>query len=201
MDCPSELDPVYQSDFLVWTPTAPATVMADFEPQLPGWKEAALRRLRYDASTKVLLAFQSPFWERNFGNRNGGYVLTDLPVQTIYYPSTKTAKYGTLGPPQKWNYCMYMLLLCTSTGRAVLLASYSHGLGGGRLGALSDAQVIDECLEAVARAHNVELKYVQMEFLHGRVKKWAGDPLSMGGVPVSSQHHVRDYYNSRHSVL
>ena len=44
----------------------------------------------------------------------------------------------------------------------------------------------------MARAHNVELKYVRMEFVQGKVKRWGEDPLAMGGVPYAGPKQVRN---------
>jgi hypothetical protein len=39
----------------------------------------------YTSATKVLLAFETPFWERE-NSRKGGATFTDLAIKQVYYP-------------------------------------------------------------------------------------------------------------------
>ena len=48
-------------------------------------KTHALRTTPYSSSTKVILAFETPFWDKDNNNKVGGSTLTDLPVKQIYY--------------------------------------------------------------------------------------------------------------------
>ena len=78
---------------------------------------------------KVLLAFSKPFWESDPTHRTGSHVFTDLPVQSIYYPSVKYA----------------------TGNKAVLLASYTWGGPARRQTSLPDEMLVDECLKVVAK--------------------------------------------------
>ncbi len=92
--CPAALDPEYHGNYMIWTPTAGGTLSAEFEPLLPVEKNSALRTVYYETSVKVILAFQTPFWEKDHSERRGGHVFTDLPLQSLYYPSQKLGKNG-----------------------------------------------------------------------------------------------------------
>ncbi len=48
------------------------------------------------ALLQVLLAFEEAFWEKDKQKRTGSHVITDLPVQSIYYPSVRMAT-GSIG--------------------------------------------------------------------------------------------------------
>lgn len=50
-------------------------------------KRLAYRTVSYLSATKVLLAFETPFWERENMNIKGGATFTDLNVKQIYYPT------------------------------------------------------------------------------------------------------------------
>jgi len=45
-----------------------------------------MRTAGYMAATKVILAFETPFWEREQGQLKGGATFTDLSIKQIYYP-------------------------------------------------------------------------------------------------------------------
>ncbi len=77
----------------------------------------------------MLLAFSKPFWESDPTHRTGSHVFTDLPVQSIYYPSVKYA----------------------TGNKAVLLASYTWGGPARRQTSLPDEMLVDECLKVVAK--------------------------------------------------
>jgi monoamine oxidase len=71
--------------------TVPATVASsiDFKPKLSTKKWYALRTAAYSAATKVLMVFETPFWERENEGKKGGSILTDLNVRQIYYPQVQ----------------------------------------------------------------------------------------------------------------
>ena len=95
-DCPVQLTPTYNADFVINTATAPATLGIDFRPLLSVDKDVALRTTYYESSSKVLLAFRSSFWEKD-GRPKGGSVVTDMPMQVLYYPSVKLSNTGEAG--------------------------------------------------------------------------------------------------------
>ena len=86
--------PHFKADFVILTATAPATLAIDFEPILSQNKMNALRKAHYETSSKVVLAFRTPFWEKSEGAWSGGSVVTDLPLQSLYYPSVNMSDSG-----------------------------------------------------------------------------------------------------------
>ena len=65
-------------------PAGPS-LSVNFKPKLSVQKTHALRTTPYSSSTKVILAFETPFWDKDNNNKVGGSTLTDLPVKQIYY--------------------------------------------------------------------------------------------------------------------
>ena len=58
-----------------------------FSPPLNPIKRFAMRTAGYTSATKVILAFETPFWETTTGKtRRGGATFTDLAIKQIYYP-------------------------------------------------------------------------------------------------------------------
>ena len=62
--------------------------VVDFSPLLSARKRYALRTAGYTSATKVVLAFETPFWETaTVGKRSkGGATFTDLAIKQVYYP-------------------------------------------------------------------------------------------------------------------
>lgn len=57
-----------------------------FSPPLSTEKRLALRTIAYFSATKVLLVFETPFWERDNNGIKGGATYTDLNIKQIFYP-------------------------------------------------------------------------------------------------------------------
>ena len=62
----------------------------EYTPKLSLQKTHALRTTPYSSSTKVVLAFEKPFWAEQNSHKVGGATLTDLPVKQIYYEMNKS---------------------------------------------------------------------------------------------------------------
>lgn len=95
VNCPTQLEPHYSADYVINTATPPATLGIEFNPLLSQDKKLALRTVNYESSSKVLLAFEKAFWEEgSLKDRKGGNVVTDMPMQVLYYPSVKMSTSG-----------------------------------------------------------------------------------------------------------
>eukprot|EP00094_Tigriopus_californicus_P013497 TCALIF_13055-PA protein Name:"Similar to L-amino-acid oxidase (Siganus canaliculatus)" AED:0.03 eAED:0.03 QI:30/0.85/0.75/1/1/1/8/23/553 len=121
---------LYFADAVILTTSPTVTTTIQFKPPLPRQKAAALRRTNSQLSTKVVLVFHSPFWERQ--------------------------------------------------GVGVLLASYTWGTDSLKLIGMSDDDVIEKCLEALAQIHHQDLTFIKEQFLRGVVKHWSLDPFTLG---------------------
>ena len=72
---------MFNGDYVIITTSAPTSASIQFEPELSIMKRMALRTVSYTASTKVLMVFGSPFWQREHGKAKGGSTLTDLHIK------------------------------------------------------------------------------------------------------------------------
>ena len=134
--------------------TLPLPVLRHIEvlqPFSPG-KQRAIRELHYDASTKVFAQCGRRFWEED-EDIVGGRTVTDLPMRTLYYPD-----HGK------------------STGRGVLLASYTWGEDAQRWSALPAEERIVRAVEQVTQIH----PQMRDEFEVGASKAWQDDPYAGG---------------------
>ena len=74
-----------EADAVIMAIPAGPSLSVNFKPKLSVQKTHALRTTPYSSSTKVILAFETPFWDKDNNNKVGGSTLTDLPVKQIYY--------------------------------------------------------------------------------------------------------------------
>lgn len=118
--------PVYNGDYVLVTAPASVASSIDFDPPMSTQKRRALRTAAYSSATKVLMAFDTPFWERE-NKYKGGSTLTDLHVRQIYYPQAGMNPNSTLH---------------------LIVASYTWGRDSGRFNGMSHDHIIRECLQA-----------------------------------------------------
>ncbi len=87
-------------------------------------------------------------------------------------------------------------------GLGVLLASYAKGASSAELSALSDDDLVEECLQQVARIHRLDYRHVRREFVGAAVKHWIKDPWAMGAFVLAKPYEVifNLSYHQSHSV-
>jgi monoamine oxidase len=141
-----------EADYAVMTVPFPVLRHVEVLTPFSRAKQRAIRQLHYDASAKVFLQFRRRFWESDDGITGGGSV-TDLAVRNVYYPD-----HGR------------------STGRGVMLASYTWGEDAQRWGSLSPDDRIIQALEDVSRIH----PQAPEEFEVGASKMWHDDEYAGG---------------------
>jgi monoamine oxidase len=117
-------------------------------------KLKAIRALKYDKATKVMLEFRSRFWESRDGIL-GGCSVTDLPIRFVYYPN------HTTGDP----------------GPAVMTASYTWCEDSARWDSMPERDRIRCAMRDLAVLHG---DVVYEEFRHGISHSWLLDPHSCG---------------------
>ncbi|HEV7760232.1 MAG TPA: flavin monoamine oxidase family protein [Acidimicrobiales bacterium] len=141
-------------DFAICTLPFPVLSNIEMVPTLSREKRQAIRELRYNASTKILLQVRSRFWEAEPYGIVGGTSGTDLPIRRIVYPSTSDP----------------------ATRRGVLLGSYTWGQDALRWGSLSEEDRINQALEDVSKIH----PEIYDQFEVGASHAWFSDPYAGG---------------------
>jgi monoamine oxidase len=139
-------------DFAVLTiPFSTMRFVDVVKPFSPG-KQMAIRQLHYDNAVKVFLQCRRRFWEEDEG-LFGGYTITDLPIQQIYYPD-----HGR------------------ETKQGVLIGCYAYGEEANRWASLPAEDRILQTLKYVAQIH----PQVTKEFEVGYSKVWGDDKFAGG---------------------
>jgi monoamine oxidase len=149
-----------EADFLLCTVPLPVLARLRIHPPLTAAKQACIRQVSYDSSTKVLLLTAQRFWEHHEGIFGGGTV-TDLPTGFTYYPSDNAeAKDKEV-----------------SRSPAVMLASYTWGQQARRLGMLSSTAANDEVKRYISNFH----PQVQQNGMIKESVKWCWDTFHLSG--------------------
>ena len=169
MDCSSDYSDT-SGDAVLITTTASVATTIEFSPPLSQNKTAAMRKVHYSSSTKVILVFHEPFWENT--ENVGGNTITDLPLKVMYYPN-KASKSGV----------------------GVLLASYTWGTDSLRFTGMSDEAVIEESLLGVAKIHNRPYSFVKELYMSGHVKRWTADENTLGAFLALKPYQTMAYQN------
>lgn len=73
------------------------------------------------------------------------------------------------------------------------MASYTWGTDSLKLIGMSNDDVIQKCLEALAQIHQRELSFIKEQFLRGVVKHWSLDPFTLGAFAQFAPYEVRSF--------
>ncbi|XP_036598567.1 L-amino-acid oxidase-like [Trichosurus vulpecula] len=159
---------IITGDFAIISSSAKATRLIKFEPPLSQAKQDALRSIHYTSDTKVVLACQERFWERD--GIKGGVSITDLPTRFIYYPSHNFT--GNLG---------------------VLLASYTADDDSAFFLGMKHENVVDMVLGDLATIHQRPKEELQRLCQTSMVKHWSLDPFTLGAYAEFTPYQFVDY--------
>ncbi|GLQ88625.1 flavin monoamine oxidase family protein [Dyella flagellata] len=133
--------------------TIPLSILAQIPMNVSTAMADAIGAVPYAASVKVGLQFKRRFWEEDEGIY-GGITLTDLPINTIAYPSCD------LNRP----------------GKGVLLGAYLYGLDAYQFTAMNPDERVRRVVEYGSQIHS---QYRQ-EFENGIAVAWHRAPFTLG---------------------
>jgi glycine/D-amino acid oxidase-like deaminating enzyme len=144
-------------DTVVVATTATIAQLIDFEPRIDFLqKYVAMRQVRYQCATKILLTFNVSWWYTQ-ENITGGVLRTDLLLRSIFYPSTNSSQ----------------------TDGGTILASYTSSQDSMIWQSFSEADAIKLALKLLIRIHQSSPN-IRDYFQGGKVKHWCKDPYVLG---------------------
>ncbi|WP_035187298.1 flavin monoamine oxidase family protein [Alteribacter aurantiacus] len=146
---------VYFGDVVVCTLPFSVLRLVDIWPHdsLSFAKQRAIRELVYVQATKVGIEFKRKFWEDDA--LYGGSLITDLPLQFMYYPS------HNINVP----------------GPGILKACYAWGENANLWDAMEEEERVDRALSYVAHIHGEKVKKLATG---GVSVSWGSNPFSAG---------------------
>lgn len=144
-------------DTIVVATPPTVTKFFDFEPQIDfNEKYLALRQVSYICNTKIFLFFNESWWYTQ-ENIQGGASTTDLPIRSIYYPSTSG----------------------NHTDGGTVLAAFAFFQDSVVWQSLSELDAIELTLQQLIRIHP-NSSNMRNFFQGGKVKHWCLDPYARG---------------------
>ena len=133
--------------------TIPLSILSQIPINVSAPMAEAIGAVPYAASVKIGLQFKRRFWEEDEGIY-GGITVTNLPINTISYPSTGF----------------------NSKGKGVLLGGYAYGLDAYQLTAMTPEARVRKAVEYGSQIHP---QYAQ-EFDNGVAVAWHRSPFTLG---------------------
>ncbi len=144
----------------------------EIKPYFNDMKMQAILEYNYIDAQKTLFLCNRRFWERNtdYGKIIGGISFTDLPIQSIIYPSDH-------------NQCAFDAVNpCSSEEPGVLVASYGTGQSAVRLGGLKDPRRYALIRQNVEEVHGLPRGFLNTLVLRSQTVHWYAEPNFLGAL-------------------
>lgn len=141
----------------------------DIRPQFSPLKMQAIREVTYSPAQKTLFRCNKRFWEEQGIIGGGSY--TDLPVNTIWYPSSS---------PTIHNHGSTAVSKVNPAGEGVITASYSFNLDAVRLGNLPENARMEKIKRDVEEVHGFIPGKLNAIVRESVTQFWDRDPLFRG---------------------
>jgi monoamine oxidase len=152
--------------------TLPYSVLRTIEvkPYFSNMKMQAIFELNYIDAMKSLFLCNRRFWEENanYGNILGGISFTDLPIQSIIYPSDH-------------NFCQNTFD-CSPEEPGVLTASYNLEQNSIRLGGMEYNARYEVVKQNVEEVHGLPRGFLNSYIERHRTVHWNDEPLYRGAL-------------------
>ncbi|MDF2540356.1 MAG: amine oxidase [Herbinix sp.] len=157
----------------------------EINPNFSVRKMQAILEYNYLDAQKTLFLCNHRFWEMNadYGRMNGGISFTDLPIQSIIYPSDHVV----CSSPET----------CSPELPGVLNASYNLNLNAVRVGNLNEARRIELVKRNVEQVHGLPIGYLDNTITAYRTIDWNSSENFLGAFALAGpgQKYLFDYYN------
>jgi monoamine oxidase len=146
----------------------------EIKPFFSNMKMQAILELNYIDAQKTLFLCNRRFWEKNadYGNMVGGISLTDLPIQSIIYPSDH-------------NYCP-TAEACSPDEPGVLVASYGLGQNAVRVGGLEEINRFELIRQNVEEVHGLPRGFLSSVVERYKTVHWNCKPLYRGALAYTT---------------
>jgi monoamine oxidase len=160
-------------DYVVCALPFSALRTVEIKPYFSNRKMQAIQELNYIDAHKTLFLCNKRFWERNtdYGNMLGGISFTDLPIESIVYPSDHNQ---CAGEPS-----------CSPEEPGVLVASYTLSQNAVRVGGMEAAAQYELIRQNVEEVHGLPRGYLNSIIESNPTVHWNSEPLYRGALTLS----------------
>ncbi len=136
-------------------------------------KMQAIRELNYPNAMKSLMLFKTRFWEEDapYGRMNGGISFTDLPIQSILYPTDhvrcEEAEY------------------CGPDTPGVITGAYNIGQDSTRVWNQDAARRFRQIIDNISKVHGILADDLSSLILDHKTVEWNSQPWARGAFAAS----------------
>lgn len=155
-------------DYIICTLPLSALRTIEIKPLFSNAKMQAILEQYYTDAMKVNFFCNRRFWERNtdYGNIIGGISYTDLPIQSIIYPSDH-------------NSCL-LNDSCSAEEPGVLTASYNLAQNSTRLGGMYELLRYETIRQNIEEVHGLPRGFLNSFVQNHKAVHWNDEPLFRG---------------------
>jgi monoamine oxidase len=160
-------------DFVICTIPFSTLRTVEIKPYFSNIKMQAILELNYINAQKTLFMCKHRFWERNteYGNMLGGISLTDLPIQSIFYPTDH-------------NFCPTDNP-CSPEEPGVLTASYNYTSNATRVGSMENSIRYELIRQNVEEVHGLPRGYLNTLIDDFKTLEWNAEADFRGGITLA----------------
>lgn len=151
-------------DYVICSLPFSALRTVEIKPYLSNIKMQAITEVYYANAQKTQFFCNRRFWERNtdYGNIIGGISFTDLPIQSIIYPSDH-------------NQCL-INQMCSSEEPGVLLASYGLEQNATRIAGLEPMERYETIRQNIEEVHGLPKGFLNSFIISNKTVNWFTEP-------------------------
>jgi monoamine oxidase len=151
-------------DFVICTIPFSILRTVDIKPYFSNPKMQSILEFNYINAQKTIFLCNQRFWEANtyYGNILGGISFTDLPIQSIVYPSDH-------------NFCQGEST-CSPDEPGVLVGSYSFNQNGTRVGNQKESDRIEFVKREVEEVHGLPGEFLDSIVEQAKTVVWDNKP-------------------------
>lgn len=168
-DCGTNKERVEEFDYVICAIPFTSLRRTEIKPLFTVTKMQAINEMNYEAAQKIYLYIKNRFWEMGSASRKilGGVSFTDLPLNTIYYPSDHSK-------PVADKYGKWVLKPGTNSEEpGVLLASYSWCHEAMRLGSENPELQINDVMRYIEQVHELPPHYMDENLIDFKSVLWS----------------------------
>lgn len=180
-------------DYCICTIPFSSLRTVEVKPSLSNTKMQAITELGYADAQKTLFLCKRRFWERNtdYGRISGGASFTDLPIQTIVYPSIHSTN--------------FLNDTYQKDEPGVLVASYGLGQDATRVGSLQESYRYNLVRRDIEEVHGLPRGFLNTLVEESRSVQWNNESNFSGAFalcfpnqkPLFLYEMQRPEYNNR----
>ncbi len=165
----------------------------EIKPLFANQKTQAILELNYIDALKSLFLCDRRFWERDtdYGGMFGGISFTDLPIQSIIYPSDHNQCASISAASSNGSNPSGRIPFCSYENPGVLVASYNLEQNSVRLGGMNPQQRYEVIRQNVEEVHGLPRGFLDPIVKQVKTVHWNNEPFHRGALAYTLPNQKR----------